>query len=237
MQISSIDRIYKAIKNCGLDSKSFIIGNGANSKGSEIRYRPSEKKYENNNVEYAIQFFEDVMAIWEIKKRIELNASMDLVWTDYTWSDIDSLQIKEIRIGKKDDSCKVAIMPIISFEAYLNSVNDKENEYYYDTEQVEGKERIRVFSTYYERDEGLRELAIRFHGTRCQACDFIFKDKYGEIGDGFIEVHHIKPISEGLRETNPETDMVCLCSNCHSMVHRNPKKVLSIDELKQKMNP
>lgn len=55
----------------------------------------------------------------------------------------------------------------------------------------------------------------------CEVCKFSFSDKYGEIGEGFIEGHHIIPISEmGENNTTDPEDIVLLCSNCHRMVHR-----------------
>ncbi len=55
----------------------------------------------------------------------------------------------------------------------------------------------------------------------CEVCGFDFSKAYGEIGNDFIEAHHIKPVSE-LKE-NEKTkieDIVMVCSNCHSMLHR-----------------
>jgi len=45
---------------------------------------------------------------------------------------------------------------------------------------------------------------------------------YGELGEGFVEVHHIVPVSQmgGSYRIDPVRDLVPLCSNCHSMVHR-----------------
>jgi 5-methylcytosine-specific restriction protein A len=66
----------------------------------------------------------------------------------------------------------------------------------------------------------------------CQACGFSFKDKYGAVGEGYIECHHVVPISE--LKPNSKTkvsDIVLLCSNCHRMVHRR-RPWLSIEELK-----
>jgi predicted HNH restriction endonuclease len=34
-----------------------------------------------------------------------------------------------------------------------------------------------------------------FHGTICQVCDLDFAKRYGAIGEGFIEAHHLKAIS------------------------------------------
>jgi 5-methylcytosine-specific restriction enzyme A len=68
--------------------------------------------------------------------------------------------------------------------------------------------------------------AKRFHGTRCQACDLDFGERYGEIGEGFIEAHHLRPIAT-LEEGVPvkydvAADFAVLCSNCHRMIHRFP---------------
>lgn len=100
------------------------------------------------------------------------------------------------------------------------------------TEFIEGKERSRV-QTYVERNPRLRAEALRQHGTRCAACGFDFGEKYGRLGEGYIEIHHLFPVSEygGERKVNPITDLVPLCSNCHRMIHK-PETALSIEELK-----
>ncbi|WOT12653.1 HNH endonuclease [Leptospira interrogans] len=54
------------------------------------------------------------------------------------------------------------------------------------------------------------------------------------MGDGFIHVHHIRPIAKaGKTSVNPRTDMVVLCANCHAMVHRSRQNILSVEELKE----
>ncbi len=54
----------------------------------------------------------------------------------------------------------------------------------------------------------------------CEACGFDFAEKYGKRGKGFIECHHLKPVSE-LKPGNKTrlNDLALLCSNCHRMVH------------------
>lgn len=32
-------------------------------------------------------------------------------------------------------------------------------------------------------------------------------------------------------EVNPETDLICVCSNCHRMLHRKRDAVMSIEDL------
>lgn len=90
------------------------------------------------------------------------------------------------------------------------------------------------FSTHYERNPYYRAKAIEIYGTVCQACQFDFAAKYGELGRGYIHVHHVRPISEtGPTRIDPATDLTVLCPNCHSMVHRKKKVTLSLDELKR----
>jgi 5-methylcytosine-specific restriction enzyme A len=49
-----------------------------------------------------------------------------------------------------------------------------------------------------ERNPTAARQAKKFHGTRCQACDLDFEERYGAIGKGFIEAHHLKPIAASL---------------------------------------
>ena len=65
-----------------------------------------------------------------------------------------------------------------------------------------------------------------------------FEDKYGEIGTGFIHIHHIVPISEIGKEyeINYKTDLVPVCPNCHAMLHRKVNdRTLTIEELKERL--
>ncbi len=67
----------------------------------------------------------------------------------------------------------------------------------------------------------------------CEACGFDFMSFYGEIGDGFCEAHHIKPLAEATQVAETSlADLAILCSNCHRMIHRT-KPMISISELRQ----
>ena len=101
----------------------------------------------------------------------------------------------------------------------------------------EGKKKL-YYSTRYERNSNNRRLAIKYHGCKCMACGFDFEEVYGEIGKNFIEVHHVKPLysKDEEVEVDPKTDLICLCPNCHRMVHRYKDKVLSLSELKEILN-
>jgi predicted HNH restriction endonuclease len=77
-----------------------------------------------------------------------------------------------------------------------------------------------------ERDSKLRKLAVehflKIYGkVYCELCGFDFEEKYGEIGRGFIEVHHYHPISQLETEQKYGIEALrLLCANCHRMVHR-----------------
>lgn len=101
-------------------------------------------------------------------------------------------------------------------------------------EFLEGGSGKRIFTNHYERNPGLRTAAIRYHGTKCIVCGFDFKEVYGERGDGYIEVHHLRPVSRLKKQTkiNHKMDVAVVCSNCHRMIHRKKDKVLSLEELR-----
>lgn len=101
------------------------------------------------------------------------------------------------------------------------------------TPDAEGRKRLAVHYTY-ERSIKNRAKAIEIHGTICAACGFDFNKKYGsEWASSYIEIHHTKSITT-LNDTkiDPHTDLIPLCSNCHSMAHRNRGSILGLEELK-----
>jgi 5-methylcytosine-specific restriction protein A len=77
--------------------------------------------------------------------------------------------------------------------------------------------------TKYERSPANRLRCIQYWGPNCWVCEFDFQKTYGVLGDGFIEVHHVQPLAtyKSPMAVNPKTDLVPLCSNCHSMIHRD----------------
>lgn len=85
----------------------------------------------------------------------------------------------------------------------------------------------------YERSTEAREQCIEHWKTICAVCDFDFEESYGELGKGFIHVHHLKPISQigNTYQVDPINDLRPVCPNCHAMLHRQ-KETLTIEELK-----
>ncbi|KJR45060.1 Hnh endonuclease [Desulfosporosinus sp. I2] len=106
-------------------------------------------------------------------------------------------------------------------------------------EEISEKEAIHLFEgakkqitvNAYERNPEARRECIKEYGYKCSVCGFDFAESYGDIGIGFIEVHHLKPLNEINKkyEVNPLTDLRPICPNCHSMLHRSH---LSIEKLR-----
>ena len=97
----------------------------------------------------------------------------------------------------------------------------------------EGKKFV-YYVTRYERNLKNRSEAIRLHGTTCMICGFNFEEFYGKAGKDYIEVHHLKPLhtlNEEI-EINPSTDLICVCSNCHSIIHRKDEGIFTPNEVK-----
>lgn len=98
-------------------------------------------------------------------------------------------------------------------------------------------ERSRREATFFKRNPKLRSAAIDQHGLACFGCDFNFELAYGEVGAGYIEIHHLNPLAERNDSVKGEVEMtrieevIPLCANCHRIVHRR-KKLLSLDDLR-----
>lgn len=120
----------------------------------------------------------------------------------------------------------------LNLDEIEEEITDLRESYEYIAEK-EGRRRY-ILTTKYERKPENRTAAIKIHGLKCMACGFDFEAVYGELGKDFIEVHHAIPLSsvDEEIEVNPKTDLICLCSNCHSMVHRNRMHTLTLEELK-----
>lgn len=98
----------------------------------------------------------------------------------------------------------------------------------------EGK-KITFYSTKYERSKQNRDLALKIHGYNCCICDINFKEQYGDIGEGFIHIHHVKPLFSLEEEVviDPLNDLVPVCPNCHAMIHRKKGQIISIEEMRK----
>ncbi len=114
-------------------------------------------------------------------------------------------------------------------EESITTPEDEEDEF------PEGKVLFRAHRSR-ERNRTLikraKSLALRKHGSlSCRICGFDFKERYGQLGDGYIECHPTVPISHIKPGTGTKVaDLALLCSNCHRMVLRR-RPWLSIGDL------
>jgi 5-methylcytosine-specific restriction protein A len=86
----------------------------------------------------------------------------------------------------------------------------------------------------YERNSDARQKCIDHYGASCIICDFSFENIYGDVGVGFIHVHHLRPLSEigEQYQVDPIVDLRPVCPNCHAIIHRrNP--AYTIDEVRE----
>ena len=127
----------------------------------------------------------------------------------------------------------------VSLLDYLLHPHQIVNDEAYDVDYPEDNEKlyegalITVKANKYERNQKARKECVAKKGYHCLVCGRDFESTYGEIGRGFIHVHHLTPISSIGQEyeLNVDTDLAPVCPNCHYMLHRkNPP--YTIEELK-----
>ena len=228
-----------AVKNC---DKSFFEYNGSGIPKQIRWFFNAENILNGNRIEITL--------IYERKKydaHIEMckRSRTRIFWISDLKKEFDKI-LKTYRLkSEKTDEYPSIRFTKISRDCYvvefigLNSLNDNEInplETIETEHRIEGKQ-VKIYTTKYERDPANRREAIRIHGTRCMVCDFDFEEAYGELGKDFIEVHHTKPLHSLEHEVvvNPEEDLVCLCSNCHRMIHRRRDKIMTVEELRELM--
>jgi predicted HNH restriction endonuclease len=90
-----------------------------------------------------------------------------------------------------------------------------------------------IYVNVYERNLKARQECLEYYGAKCYVCGFQFARVYGKIGENFIHVHHLKPLSEINQEyeVDPIKDLRPVCPNCHAMLHRR-KQTYTIEQLK-----
>lgn len=95
---------------------------------------------------------------------------------------------------------------------------------------------IQVTVNAFERNPAARRACVERYGYRCSVCGFDFAAAYGEIGEGFIHVHHLVPLGQigGEYEVDPIRDLRPVCANCHAMIHR-ARPAMGIDQLRKKL--
>jgi hypothetical protein len=85
----------------------------------------------------------------------------------------------------------------------------------------------------FKRNPKARQECIAHHGASCSTCGLNFGAIYGCSAEGYIHVHHLKPLASIGEEyvIDPIKDLRPVCANCHAVIHlRQPP--YSIEEVK-----
>lgn len=147
------------------------------------------------------------------------------------------------RVEKKyQDLCKeIGINPSKILRTYWVIANDRRNgTNAVFPDEVQQSDRYRegavkqVPLNSFERNSAARKACIEKYGDKCVVCKFDFGAFYGEIGCGFIHVHHLVPLAnlKAEYEVDPIKDLRPVCPNCHAMLHQNDPP-FSIERLKK----
>ena len=91
------------------------------------------------------------------------------------------------------------------------------------------------------RDRALREAAVKHYSKDglllCSVCDFDFSKAYPVVGNGYIQIHHLKPVSfmsgagEAMNMNEALSNVRPLCANCHQIAHKCTPPI-PIDDLR-----
>lgn len=178
-----------------------------------------------------------------------IRQDFDCIYNDYY--SIEELLLMSSKIKSKDDIIAGPYGYISSkaIEAYIrfyalkhnidletitipdNTQTDEDDDGEDEKNRIEGRlTEARVLRR--QRNRQARQQCLEASGYKCYVCGFDFEKAYGEIGKGFLEVHHTKPMKTYDDEHPiPQSELCALCSNCHSIIHRK-KEVLDVDKLK-----
>ena len=135
---------------------------------------------------------------------------------------------------RKAEGLKYYIGYLKSRESVKCSTQDNKYDIKDVVEEYEEGSLLDCHGSKYERNRKARYECLEYYGYTCRVCGFDFEKQYGNIGRNFIEVHHITEISSYSGEKHKVDyikDLIPVCSNCHSMLHRT-RPALSIEELK-----
>lgn len=148
----------------------------------------------------------------------------EVVWNEFI---TDKIRLKTIAFNIKN----------IINSTLLSQLSSIEDDSTFDNGIQEGSTIYKLHKLY-ERNSLIvkrkkQQYQKKFGKLDCEICKFDFFKTYGEIGIGFIECHHIKPLYKlnGTNTTHME-DLILVCSNCHRMLHRKLNGTITHENLK-----
>ena len=92
---------------------------------------------------------------------------------------------------------------------------------------------LQVVIDFYERNPKARADCLAHYGPSCIVCGFTFADVYGELGEDYIHVHHLRDLATVKRshKVDPIKDLRPVCPNCHAMLHQT-KPAMTVEKLR-----
>ena len=150
------------------------------------------------------------------------------------WRSLEIACHLRVEVGSSSEELAASLLKVTSLCMDLVAAGLDLEEHHEPAEGAPEGFRTTVTVNRYERSEANRRACITYFGCFCWVCDLDFRERYGELGTGYIQVHHIVPVATmgpGYRP-DPHTELVPLCSNCHSMIH-NGDVLLSPPELRE----
>lgn len=184
-------------------------------------------------------FFQYIDLLNSEKAKISFAVNNELVSSERTWpenwhyfrSRIDLVPIPEIA-GDDELFSLLSKWMIHGISLVLSLLTLEDNTSCINLSPEKEGEAKEIISKRYERSRANREICLAHKGYSCYVCGFNFLERYGLLGKDYIEVHHTTPVSEmgDDYEFDIDRDLVPVCSNCHSMLHRK-KPPYTIDEL------
>lgn len=128
---------------------------------------------------------------------------------------------------------KKGVWALSSYRTYKNIKDDN-------FDKKEFPEGSLIARKHYSRERNKKLISLAKNNFKeqnngrifCEVCGFDFFETYGELGEDFIEAHHIIPVSKLNDTSKTKIEDICMvCSNCHSMLHRR-RPWIDKDELK-----
>ncbi len=193
----------------------FLLKQGKQSPGivgyGDIIGQPEESEFWDGHIGYGAKIIFSILQNEPIAKREELLDN----YPNINWN----TQASGIQV---DNETAEQILDI-----YFNKLITRENvitinpeEEQDNVEYIEGAI-ANVKVNRFERNKTARKKCIELYGTTCLVCGFNFENKYGKYAAGYIEVHHIIPLSNIGKDyrVNPLKDLIPVCPNCHAALH------------------
>jgi predicted HNH restriction endonuclease len=157
-------------------------------------------------------------------------------YNEYQWQGLSRLFA--VNFLEPNQAQQLANLWSVDFEKLSadNSIWQSPDEIENSWNLVEGAKHQVVVNAY-ERNPQAREDCLKHYGYNCSVCEFNFQTIFGEIGENFIHVHHLKSLASigDSYIVNPVTDLRPVCPNCHAMLHKRDP-AFSIDELRVTIN-